>query len=166
MKLSGRQASSRATDAACLAALGVLWVVMALLAKPVGDFPINDDWVYGLSVKALLETGRFSLPSPASTNLLPQAYWGALFCLPFGFSFTALRISTLVLGLIGVVATACYRGGLAVSLRVDDESTSSPTPAKRVLTVVVGLALLATLVLLAITDRAAPWPAPRSCTIH
>jgi hypothetical protein len=102
---AGIRDARRAADLRCMAALGVLWVVMAILANPIGDFPINDDWVYGLSVKALLDTGRFSLPSPASANLLPQAYWGALFCLPFGFSFTALRISTLVLGLIGVWMT-------------------------------------------------------------
>jgi hypothetical protein len=31
-----------------------------------------------------------------------QIVWGALFCFPFGFSYTALRISTLTLGLVGV----------------------------------------------------------------
>jgi 4-amino-4-deoxy-L-arabinose transferase-like glycosyltransferase len=91
---------------------------MAVLAKPIGDFPINDDWVYGLSVKALLETGRFTLPSPSWTNLLPQAYWGALFCLPFGFSFTALRISTLVLGLVGVWATFATTRELGADRRI------------------------------------------------
>jgi hypothetical protein len=30
-------------------------------------------------------------------------FWGALFCLSTGFSFTAARISTLVLGLLGLV---------------------------------------------------------------
>ena len=44
-------------------------------------------------------------------------------------------------------------GGLAVSLRVDDESTTSPAPAKTVLTVILGLALLATVVLLVVADR-------------
>ena len=115
---SGQAASSWSADAKCFAALALLWVVMALLAKPIGDFPINDDWVYGLSVKALLETGRFSLPSPASVNLLPQAYWGALFCLPFGFSFTALRLSTLVLGLVGVWATFATARELGAERRI------------------------------------------------
>src|SRR5262245_36861353 len=58
-EISGRGSSVPVTfaaraDAPCYAALGLLWVVMAFLAKPIGDFPINDDWVYGLSVKALL----------------------------------------------------------------------------------------------------------------
>src|SRR4029077_12993661 len=33
---------------------------------------------------------------------ITQAVWGAAFCVPFGFSYTALRISTLTLGLIGL----------------------------------------------------------------
>jgi len=99
------EGSSQRADLACLAILSLLWVVMVVLAKPIGDFPLNDDWVYGLAVRSIVEHGEFRLPSPADTNLFAQAYWGALFCLPFGFSFTALRLSTLVLGLIGVWAT-------------------------------------------------------------
>src|SRR5262245_54255120 len=37
--------------------------------------------------------------------LLTQVLWGALFCLPAGFSFTAVRLSTIVLGLVGLLAT-------------------------------------------------------------
>lgn len=82
-----------------------IWTVMVIVVNPLGNFPINDDWVYGLAVKSILEKGDFRLPSPAHTNLFFQAFWGALFCLPFGFSFTALRFSTLTLGLIGAIGT-------------------------------------------------------------
>lgn len=64
------------------------------LVVPVGDFPLNDGRVYGLAVRSIFETGRFALPSPASANVFAQAYWGARFCLPFGFSFTALLVAT------------------------------------------------------------------------
>ncbi len=37
--------------------------------------------------------------------LLTHVLWGSLFCIPFGFSFTALRFSTLTLGLIGILGT-------------------------------------------------------------
>ena len=82
-----------------------IWAIAVILVNPIGDFPLNDDWAYAQSVKSLLETGNFELPGWAVANLLPQALWGALFCLPFGFSFTALRFSTLVLGWLGVVTT-------------------------------------------------------------
>lgn len=85
--------------------LTAIWVFMVILVNPLGDFPMIDDWVYGLAVKSILEQGDFRLPSPASANVFAQAFWGALFCLPFGFSFTALRFSTLTLGLVGVLVT-------------------------------------------------------------
>lgn len=77
---------------------------MIVLANPLGDYPLNDDWVYALAVKSVLETGYYQLPSASSANVGPQIYWGALFCLPFGFSFTALRFSSLTLGLMGLWA--------------------------------------------------------------
>ena len=92
------------SDFLALGLLVLVWAVMAAVIDPLGNFPLNDDWVYGLAVRSILETGRFALPSPSSANLFVQAYWGALFCLPFGFSFTALRISTLVLGGVGPIA--------------------------------------------------------------
>jgi len=78
---------------------------MITAVNPVGNFPLNDDWAYGKSVLRLLETGRFEVPAWSAMNHITQIYWGALFCLPFGFSLTALRFSTLIMGLIGVLAT-------------------------------------------------------------
>jgi hypothetical protein len=56
--------------------------------------------------------------------------------------------------LLTTSATAVAPGALSVTLAVDDEFTSSPTPLKRVLTGVLLAALLATFVLLALLDRA------------
>ena len=81
-----------------------LWVLAILLINPRGEFPLNDDWCYAGTVKALLEGGGLKLSGCSSTNIIAQVLWGALFCLPFGFSFVALRISTLTLGVIGVLA--------------------------------------------------------------
>ena len=91
-------------DLVPLLSLGALWVLMSVLVNPVGDFPLNDDWRYALGVKSILDAGRFELPSPEAPNVFAQAYWGALFCLPSGFSFTALRFSTLTLGGAGICA--------------------------------------------------------------
>jgi hypothetical protein len=84
--------------------LGV-WIVMAALVNPVGNFPMNDDWAYGWSVKTLLDTGDFRLSDWTAVNLLPQVIWGALLCTLTGFSFTTLRVSTLMLGAVGVLTT-------------------------------------------------------------
>lgn len=98
MRFSGFQ-----SDRANLITLALFWLAMIFIVNPIGDFPINDDWVYALSVRSLLGDGIYRIPSFASANVGPQVYWGALFCLPFGFSFTALRISTLIFGFAGIV---------------------------------------------------------------
>ena len=105
-------------DLFALLSLTLIWTGMWLLSGPSGDFPLNDDWVYALSVRSILETGRFSLPSPASANVITQAYWGALFCLPFGFSFMALRVSTFALGAVGVLSVYLLLRELGATRRI------------------------------------------------
>lgn len=90
-----------------IAIIILAWIITVILVNPIGNFPLNDDWAYAESVKLFLETGIFQLPGWAVANLFPQAFWGWLFCLPLGFSFTALRFSTLTLGLAGVIVTYC-----------------------------------------------------------
>jgi hypothetical protein len=92
-------------DSICLLLIALIWVTAVLLVNPIGDFPLNDDWAYGSAVRTLVETGELRLSDWTGANLIAQVVWGALFCLPLGFSFTALRLSTLVLGLVGVLAT-------------------------------------------------------------
>jgi Dolichyl-phosphate-mannose-protein mannosyltransferase len=84
-------------------ALCVVWIVAALLIDPTGDFPLNDDWAYGLPVEVLVRDGTIRFTFWQSMTLITQVFWGALFCLPAGFSYTALRISTLIAGLGGVL---------------------------------------------------------------
>ncbi len=78
-----------------------VWCAMVVAVNPIGDFPLNDDWVYAAAVRNWLEHGRFEVHGFSSANVGPLVYWGALFAEAFGFSFTTLRASTLVLGLIG-----------------------------------------------------------------
>jgi hypothetical protein len=78
---------------------------MVAVAGPIGEFPLNDDWSYSRAVHTLITHGRFELSDFTAMPLLTQMAWGALFCLPFGFSFTALRLSTVVLGLAGIIGT-------------------------------------------------------------
>jgi hypothetical protein len=52
---------------------------MVILVNPIGDFPLNDDWAYGWTVKTLLETGVFQLSDWTATNILPQALWELYF---------------------------------------------------------------------------------------
>lgn len=78
---------------------------MVLLVNPVGDFPLIDDWDYGRTVYQLLKDGKLQFSGFMFPTLIAQVVWGILFCLPFGFSFTALRLSALSLALISLLAT-------------------------------------------------------------
>jgi hypothetical protein len=86
-----------------LALIIAIWVIGSIVVNPIGEFPLNDDWVFSRTVKSLLETGTYSPLSLASMSLITHVLWGVLFCLPAGFSFTALRISCVAAGLLGVL---------------------------------------------------------------
>jgi hypothetical protein len=87
-----------------LALVAGLWALAAVVVDPRGDFPLIDDWAYGLPVRALVEEGTLRFSSWQSMTLVSQVAWGALFSWPAGFSFTALRVSTLVAALAAVLA--------------------------------------------------------------
>lgn len=79
-------------------------LVCALLIRPVGEFPVLDDFDYCATVRDLLRTGEIRLSDWPSMTLVGQVYWGAAFSKLFGDKFLSLRISTLVLHAIGCLA--------------------------------------------------------------
>jgi 4-amino-4-deoxy-L-arabinose transferase-like glycosyltransferase len=92
-----------------LASPSILALALAALlitVPPIGQFPIDDDWLYARTVQSLLAHGRLELPAWAANSLVLQVYWGALFAYLLGFSHDVLRASTLVLAAGGVLA--CY----------------------------------------------------------
>jgi 4-amino-4-deoxy-L-arabinose transferase-like glycosyltransferase len=88
-----------------IALLLVVWAAIVALVDPRGDFPLNDDWAYAGSVQMLRDEGVFRLPGWAGMTLITQTVWGVLVTAIAGFSYTALRASTLVLGGAALVAT-------------------------------------------------------------
>ena len=90
-----------------LAVVLILFLAAAAAVNPFREAPYDDDWAFGETVKHLLETGQYRLNDWLGPNMPFQAVWGALFCLPGGYSFAALRLSTIVLAVIGLVA---FRG--------------------------------------------------------
>lgn len=109
-KSSGRELTfrpsvkSRRGDIFAVLTIIVIWVAIVIVADPRGQFPLNDDWCYARAVRTLLHEHTLELLPVVAVPLVAQVLWGALFCLPFGFSFFALRISTLTLGLAGLIA--------------------------------------------------------------
>jgi 4-amino-4-deoxy-L-arabinose transferase-like glycosyltransferase len=94
------------------------WAVLVVLANPSGAFPLNDDWSYSRAVETLVDHGHLRFTIWQSMPLIAQVLWGALFTLPFGFSFLALRVSTAALGAVGLIATYFLLRELRTSQRV------------------------------------------------
>lgn len=80
----------------------ILFWIAVILAKPLGDFPLNDDWSYGIAVKRFLESGGYYPTVWTSMSLISQVVWGATFAGLLGFSFETLRLSTMVLSWLGI----------------------------------------------------------------
>ncbi len=102
------------TNQSLLLPFVLLLLLTNLLVSPVGEFSLNDDWIHAKAVQRLLEEGQYRGHSYVAATLAAQAYGAALFCKSFGFSFTVLRVSTLVLSLVS--AWAMTRCGLALGL--------------------------------------------------
>jgi 4-amino-4-deoxy-L-arabinose transferase-like glycosyltransferase len=85
-----------------LAAAAVILLVDAIIAFGLigagGDFPLSDDWSYAYAARELCESGHIDFLPWTGASLIAQAFYGSLLCQIFGFSFTTLRLSTLVLG--------------------------------------------------------------------
>ena len=97
--------SASATEISFLIFIVLAFTSALLLIDPFGDFPLNDDWSFARAVKTLITEGEFRPTDWTSMPLVTNVLWGALFCLPTGFSFDALRLSTIVSSLLGVIGT-------------------------------------------------------------
>ncbi len=71
-------------------------VLCYLIVHPYAEMGIDDDWSYVKSAQVLAQTGHIVYNGWATAMLGWQLYFGALFVKLFGFSFTAVRLSTLV----------------------------------------------------------------------
>lgn len=104
----------RARD--CLAIL-ISALLFAGLLQPFQNAPFVDDWAYAWSVENLLTHGEVEVLNYSDNVNVAQVVWGGLACLPFGFSFTALRVSTWVLAVVTLCALYLLLRELGVARR-------------------------------------------------
>ncbi len=81
-------------------------IAVASVVGVAGDFPLADDWSYAYSTRTLCQSGHMELLPWSGSSLVLQAAYGVLLCKTLGFSFVALRISTLVMAAAGVLGFA------------------------------------------------------------
>jgi 4-amino-4-deoxy-L-arabinose transferase-like glycosyltransferase len=81
-------------------AIFVLFAASALFINPLGDFPVNDDWIYGKAAQSLAQTGKLDMIASCASCFL-HIYLGAFACKMFGASYSVLRILTLAIAFVG-----------------------------------------------------------------
>lgn len=85
-----------------LASALALFAFCFFLAGPWGDFPINDDMIYGTAVRSLVETGVTKILVTNAFNFIPL-HLGAAVCSLVGFSYDHLRLLTFGFALFGTI---------------------------------------------------------------
>lgn len=78
--------------------------LISLIVQPWTEYLAMDDWINATPVRSLMETGQITFIEWSTHYFFTLIFWGALFCLPFGFSFGALHVSILVMAVIGLWA--------------------------------------------------------------
>jgi len=81
--------------------LTLLYIIFLFIILPFGEFLSDDDWAYVKSVEYLYKHGQLKILDWNPMSLIFHTFVGYIFSKIFGFSFTILRISTLILGLVG-----------------------------------------------------------------
>ncbi|MFH0782122.1 MAG: glycosyltransferase family 39 protein [Pseudomonadota bacterium] len=80
-----------------------IWTCALLAIDPRGEFMVNDDWGYVKSLQALADHGKIIATGwgHGGPALIVHILWGWLFSSLFGYSMTTLRVSVLVMGVLG-----------------------------------------------------------------
>lgn len=68
-----------------------------LLVWPIGDYLVDDDWVFTRSLQILAEQGRLRILDYNPMSLVGHLAWGGLFTAVFGFGFSVAKLSTVAL---------------------------------------------------------------------
>lgn len=80
----------------CVLIFAIGW----LISWPMAEMGFNDDWSYIKSAQVFAQTGHFVYNGWATAILGWQVAWGAFFIRVLGFSFTAVKISTLPIAIV------------------------------------------------------------------
>ena len=88
-----------------LALISVLLVYLAsfFFVSLFYEYPIGDGWTYAKVAKHFYETGQFQILPWYGQSLIAQIGWAFLFLLPYGFSFSALHLSSAVMGFLAIL---------------------------------------------------------------
>lgn len=103
--MAPRQDKLKFSYTAALFALMIAWGLIIWFINPVGEFMINDDWSFVKALETLSVEGGIPATGwgQGGPSLLTHLLWGWMFTTVFGFSVTVLRISVLVMAVLGSI---------------------------------------------------------------
>lgn len=84
--------------------IAFFYVGLVTFLPPFFEFPLNDDVAYAEAVEYFIQNQSIKLSDWIAVSFVFQLLYGAVFSAPFGFSFSALRVSTLLLSFVGTEA--------------------------------------------------------------
>jgi Dolichyl-phosphate-mannose-protein mannosyltransferase len=84
-----------------------LGILIAFVNPVRNALTADDSWAYCLGVRHLLHTGEYRLHDWAGVNMPVQIYLGTFLAKLFGYSFTLLRFSTIMMLFVAVVSLYC-----------------------------------------------------------
>ncbi|MFH1522806.1 MAG: glycosyltransferase family 39 protein [Patescibacteria group bacterium] len=79
-----------------------IFLVSIFIVNPIGEYALNDDWVYYDAVRQMLNN-NLNFDSYVGPALIGQLIYSIILSMIFGFSFSLLRLSTLFLSLLGII---------------------------------------------------------------
>lgn len=98
--------------------VGLCIVLAYILVWPVGDYVIEDDWAFSLTLRNLHENGELRILHWIPATLVVHLFWGLLFTKVLGFHLTLLKITTVLLMVAGTWAVMDLLRRLDVPPRV------------------------------------------------
>jgi 4-amino-4-deoxy-L-arabinose transferase-like glycosyltransferase len=118
--MASMEKPQRARDVLDLALVLAVRSAAIALVRPIGNFPLNDDWDFAIATWRFAETGSFHFTQFTAVSLRAMVLWGSVWTRLFGESFNVLRASTLTLSalLITIVFFTLRRAGASRSLRI------------------------------------------------
>jgi hypothetical protein len=83
--------------------VSAVWLLALVIVGWSGEFPLSDDWAHAKPVQTLLDRGQMTRVEWTFIPLITHTLLGAAFAAVFGLSFEVLRLSSLLMGWVGLL---------------------------------------------------------------
>jgi len=81
----------------------LIYLLLGVFLFSFENYPIDDDWSYIKASETFHHTGKMQFTPWTAMSLVFQVWWGTCFTHLFGYSIEILRLSTLVISILGLI---------------------------------------------------------------